>query len=114
LGLTHRITPPAPRGIARAREEIMPATAEGPVRTEQHKVDGPRLLAKVKEIIHEGNVRRIRIKNDQGHTLLEIPLTLGVVGAVLVPVFVAVGAIAALAADYTLEVEKVDTSAPGA
>ena len=91
----------------------MTSTAEGPVRTEQHKVDGPRLLAKVKELIHEGNVRRIRIKNDEGRTLLEIPLTLGVVGAVLVPVFVAVGAIAALAADYTLEVEKVDTTAPG-
>ena len=89
----------------------MPATAEGPVHTEQHRVDGPRLLAKVKELIHEGNVRRIKIKNDEGHTLLEIPLTLGVVGAVLVPVFVAVGAIAALAADYTLEVEKVDTAA---
>lgn len=90
----------------------MTATAESPVHTEQHKVDGPRLLAKVKELIHEGNVRRIRIKNDAGHTLLEIPLTLGVVGAVLVPVFVAVGAIAALAADYTLEVEKVDPAAP--
>jgi hypothetical protein len=90
----------------------MTAPTEGPVRTEQHRVDGPRLLAKVKELIHQGNVRRIRIKNDEGHTLLEIPLTLGVVGAVLVPVFVAVGAIAALAADYTLEVEKVDTAAP--
>lgn len=92
----------------------MTATAEPQVHTEQHKVDGPRLLAKVKELIHEGNIRRIRIKNDDGHTLLEIPLTLGVVGAVLVPVFVAVGAIAALAADYTLEVEKVDPAAPGA
>ena len=90
----------------------MTATAESAVHTEHHKVDGPRLLAKVKELIHEGNVRRIKIKNDDGRTLLEIPLTLGVVGAVLVPVFVAVGAIAALAADYTLEVEKVDTAAP--
>ena len=92
----------------------MTATAESPVQTEQHRVDGPRLLAKVKELIHEGNIRRIRIKNDDGHTLLEIPLTLGVVGAVLVPVFVAVGAIAALAADYTLEVERVDPAAPPA
>ena len=87
----------------------MTATAESSVHTEQHRVDGPRLLAKVKELIHEGNIRRIKINNDDGRTLLEIPLTLGVVGAVLVPVFVAVGAIAALAADYTLEVERVDT-----
>ena len=90
----------------------MTATAEAQVHTEQHRVDGPRLLAKVKELIHQGNIRRITIKNDDGRTLLEIPLTVGVVGAVLVPVFVAVGAIAALAADYTLEVEKVDTAAP--
>ena len=90
----------------------MTATAEAPVHTEQHRVDGPRLLAKVKELIHEGNIRRITIKNDEGRTLLEIPLTVGVVGAMLVPVFVAVGAIAALAADYTLEVEKVDTATP--
>jgi uncharacterized protein DUF4342 len=90
----------------------MTATAESAVHTEQHRVDGPRLLAKVKELIHEGNVRRITIKNDEGRTLLEIPLTFGVVGAVLVPVFVAVGAIAALAADYTLDVEKMDSATP--
>ena len=50
--------------------------------TEEHKVDGTNLLARVKEIVHEGNVRRIIIKNEQGHSLLEIPLTIGVVGAV--------------------------------
>jgi hypothetical protein len=90
----------------------MTATTESAVHTEQHRVDGPRLLAKVKDLIHEGNVRRITIKNDEGRTLLEIPLTFGVVGAVLVPVFVAVGAIAALAADYTLDVEKIDPATP--
>lgn len=90
----------------------MTAATDSQVYTEQHKVDGLRLLAKVKDLIHQGNVRRIKIKNDEGRTLLEIPLTFGVVGAVLVPVFVAVGAIAALAADYTLEVEKVDAPAP--
>ena len=88
----------------------MTAPAEASAHTELHKVDGSRLLAKVKELIHEGNVRRITIKTDDGRTLLEIPLTIGVVGAVLVPVFVAVGAIAALAADYTLDVDKVDTA----
>jgi hypothetical protein len=60
----------------------------------------------VKEIVHEGNVRRIIIKNEAGHSLIEIPLSIGVVGAVLMPVWVAIGAIAALTARYTLVVEK--------
>jgi hypothetical protein len=66
------------------------------------------LLSRVKELVHEGNIRRITIKNDQGHTLMEVPLTVGVVGAVLLPIWVAIGALAALAANYTLVVEKVE------
>lgn len=81
-------------------------TISDSVHTEEHKVPSEQLLAKVKEIIHRGNTRRIIIKNEDGHPLLEIPLTLGVVTAALIPVWVAVGAIAALAADYTLVVEK--------
>ncbi|HUG28181.1 MAG TPA: DUF4342 domain-containing protein [Gemmatimonadales bacterium] len=80
-------------------------------RTEEHRVSGEGLVAKVKELIHEGNVRRIIVKNDEGRTLLEIPLTVGVVGAVFLPVLVALGAIAALAKSYTLVVEKQE---PGA
>lgn len=76
------------------------------IRTEEHRVSGERLVARVKELIHQGNVRRIIVKHDDGHTILEIPLTLGVVGAVLLPAFVALGAIAALAADYTVVVQK--------
>lgn len=76
--------------------------------TEEHKVSGERLLSRVKELVHEGNIRRITIKNDQGHTLMEVPLTVGVVGAVLLPIWVAIGALAALAANYTLVVEKVE------
>ena len=76
------------------------------VRTEEHKVSGEGLVARVKEIIREGNVRRIIIKNEEGRSIMEIPLTLGVVGAVMMPVFVALGAIAALAAHYTVVVEK--------
>ena len=76
------------------------------MKTEEHKVSGRNLLDRVKQIIHEGNVRRITIKDSQGKSLIEIPLTLGVVGAVLLPVWAAVGAIAALAADYTLVVER--------
>lgn len=79
--------------------------------TEEHRVSGEGLVAKVKELIHEGNVRRIIVKNEEGRTLLEIPLTVGVVGAVFLPVLVAVGAIAALAKSYTLVVEKQEPEA---
>ncbi|MDQ3081410.1 MAG: DUF4342 domain-containing protein [Gemmatimonadota bacterium] len=75
-------------------------------RTEEHKVSGRQLLQRVKELIHEGNVRKIIIKNDQGKSLLEIPLTMGIAGAVFLPVFAAVGAIAALASNYTIVVER--------
>ena len=78
------------------------------VKFEEFRVDGEQLLAKVKEIIHEGNVRRIIIKNEKGEVLVELPLTVGVVGALLIPVWAAVGAIAALAARLTIVVEKVE------
>ncbi len=85
---------------------------EQKVRTEEFKVTGDAVIAKVKELVHEGNVRRITIKNEQGQTLIEIPLTIGVVGAVLLPVWAAIGAIAALAAHLTIVVEKVDNGTP--
>ena len=78
------------------------------VKFEEFRVDGEQLLAKVKEIIHEGNVRRIIIKNEKSEVLVELPLTIGVVGALLIPVWAAVGAIAALAARLTIVVEKVE------
>lgn len=74
----------------------------------EYRVKGEDLLKKVKELIHEGNIRRIVIKNDDGKTIMEIPLTIGVIGAVFLPVLAAVGAIAALAADYTVEVYKTE------
>jgi hypothetical protein len=74
--------------------------------TEEFKVKGEALLSKVKEIVHEGNVRRIIIKGSDGKTLIEVPLTLGVVGVLVAPVAAAIGAIAALAADYSIEVER--------
>jgi len=83
-------------------------TSGGLMRTEEHKVSGRNLLDRVKQIVHEGNVRRITIKNPAGKSLLDIPLTVGVVGAVLLPFWAAVGAIAALATDYTIVVEKED------
>jgi hypothetical protein len=82
--------------------------ADENVKYEEFKVNGDALVAKVREIIHEGNIRRIIIKNDHNEVLVEIPLTLGVAGAVLLPVWAALGAIAALAANLTIVVEKVE------
>jgi hypothetical protein len=75
-------------------------------RTERYKVSGDKLIGKVKELVREGNVRRITIRNDDGKVLIEIPLTIGVVGAVLLPVWAALGAIAALVANCSIEVER--------
>jgi hypothetical protein len=73
---------------------------------EEIKVLGNELAEKVKELIHEGNVRRIIIKNEQGHTFVEIPVSVAAVGAVFAPVLAAVGALAAMAAKFTIVVEK--------
>ena len=81
---------------------------EGKTFTEEIQTTGEELVAKVKELVHEGNVRRIIVKNEEGKTLIEIPLTLGVVGALLVPVAAGLGAIAALVTDCTIVVEKVE------
>ncbi len=70
------------------------------------RVAGEDLLKKVKQLVHEGNVRRVIIKDDQGKTYLELPLSVGVVGALLVPVWAAIGALAALAANFTVEVVR--------
>jgi len=90
-------------------EEVPPEeeTQEGG-RKERYRVAGEKLLSKVKELLKEGNVRRITIKNDDEKTLIEIPLTFGVVGAAIFPVWAAVGAIAALVTDCSIEVERVD------
>ena len=82
-------------------------SAETKTRTEEFQVSGDKLVAKLKEIVHEGNIRRVTIKNEKGRVLIDIPLTLGVVGALLAPQLAAVGAIAALVAQCTLVVEKV-------
>lgn len=79
------------------------------VRREEYEVTGEQVVAKIKELVHEGNIRRITLKNEEGKTLIEIPLTVGVVGAVLLPVWAAIGAIAALAANLTIVIEKVET-----
>ena len=76
--------------------------------TEEFRVNGEQLVAKIKEILHESNIRRLIIKDKDGRTLIEVPLTIGVVGVILVPVWAAIGAIAALVAEATVVVEKVE------
>lgn len=73
---------------------------------EEFKVSGDDVVRKVKELVKAGNIRRIIIKNEEGKTLIEIPLTIGVVGALLLPVLAAVGAIAAIVTNCTIVVEK--------
>jgi hypothetical protein len=87
-------------------QDVQDVETEEAVETEEHQVQGEGLLSKIKELVHQGNIRRLIIKNDEGKTLIEIPLTLGVVGIALAPVWAALGAIAALAADLTVVVEK--------
>jgi len=86
----------------------LPMTTSGTdsSKTEEHKVSGDDLLKKVKQIVKDGNARKITIKSEAGKVLLEVPLTLGVVGVVLAPVWIAIGTIAALAGRYTIVVEK--------
>lgn len=76
------------------------------ITTQEFKLRGETVVGKLKELLHEGNIRRITLRNEEGHTLIEIPLTLGVVGALLIPVWAAVSAIAALAANLTIVVER--------
>ncbi len=83
-------------------------TTKDRTRTEEFKLEGGKVLAKIKDLIHQGNIRRIILKNEDGKTLIEIPLTLGLVGAALLPVFAAVGALAALVTRLTLVVEKTE------
>lgn len=80
------------------------------VHSEEFRVEGERLIAKVKELLHEGNIRRIIIKDKEGKTVMEIPMTLGVVGVLLAPQLAAIGAIAALLTEATIVVEKSDNS----
>jgi hypothetical protein len=76
--------------------------------TEEFSVDGEEILAKVKQLIREGNIRRVIIKDKTGRILVEFPLTVGVVGAAVAPMLVAIGAIAALITEATIVVEKDD------
>jgi hypothetical protein len=76
--------------------------------TEEIKVQGEGLVAKVRELVREGNVRQITIKNEKGEVVVSFPLTLGVVGALLAPTLAAVGAVAALLTNCTIVIERAE------
>ncbi len=107
---------PAPAGGSSAHpplatdalERTVGVTTELKSEREVMKVKGNEVIEKVKQLIHEGNVRRIIIKHGE-HTVVELPVTIGVVAAVLAPMLAAVGAIAAVVTDCTIEVERTDT-----
>ena len=80
----------------------------GRTRAEEIKVSGGQLLETVKRIVREGNVRRIVVRNGAGRTVLDVPLTAGIVGAALAPLWAAIAGLAALAAHYTVVVERSD------
>jgi len=86
--------------------DTMTEDTQTEARTEEHKVRGDNLVGKIKEIIHEGNVRRISIRDDAGKELIEIPLSIGVVGTLLLPAWAAIGAIAALVTNCSIVVER--------
>jgi CBS domain-containing protein len=81
---------------------------EQKVRTEEFKIEGDSLMAKIKELMREGNIRRIIIKNEEGRPLIDVPLTFGVIGVLVAPQLAALGAIAALITHGTIVVEKIE------
>jgi len=91
----------------------MPLTKESIFETFHVDDEGvERVIDQLKELVHEGNVRRLIVTDRSGATLIEAPLTVGVVGAVLVPVWAAIGAIAAIVVDATVVVQRHETNAP--
>jgi hypothetical protein len=83
--------------------------SDGQVRVEEFQVDGDQIVEKLKELVGEAEVRRLVIKNQDGKTIIDVPLAVGVVGALLKPKLIALGAIAAMLTHGTIVVEKVET-----
>jgi hypothetical protein len=92
--------------VAPPKRRIEEHMSKSETRREEYKVKGEKIVAKIKELLHEGNVRHVVIKNDEGKTLIEFPVTVGVAGALFVPVWAAIGALAALVTNCSIEVER--------
>jgi Domain of unknown function (DUF4342) len=91
------------------QEEPQPTPeAEQAPRAQEFSVTGEQVVDFIKKALHEGNIRRIVLKDESGKPLLEIPVTIGVVGVILLPVWAAIGAAAALVAKMTIVIEKTD------
>ena len=84
--------------------------SEEKVHSEEFRVNGEELIGRIKNLVNEGNIRRIIIKDKEGKIIFEIPLTFGILGALLAPQLAAIGAIAALLGEATVVVEKADES----
>jgi Domain of unknown function (DUF4342) len=82
--------------------------SEEKVHSEEFRVNGEELVGKIKNLVKEGNIRRIIIKDKEGKVIFEIPLTFGILGALIAPQLAAIGAIAALLTEATVVVEKAD------
>jgi hypothetical protein len=98
--------PSVPRDSNEPRAYADGMSDPGTTRTQEFTLNGEEVVAKVKELIHEGNIRRIIIKNEDGRTMLEVPLAIGVLGAALLGPLAAIGAAAAIATRCTLVVER--------
>jgi hypothetical protein len=83
-----------------------PQVDETPKGREKYKVAGDKVVSTIKELLRAGNVRHVVIKNDEGRTLIEFPVSIGVAASVLLPVWAAVGAVAAIVTKCTIEVER--------
>jgi len=94
------------QGTASTEKGLAMDTERSRTRREEHRVQGEKIVSKIKELIHEGNVRHLVIKNEDGRTLIEFPVSVGVAGALLIPVWAAVGALAALVTNCSIEVER--------
>jgi uncharacterized protein DUF4342 len=73
---------------------------------------GQALAAKIEQLIHEGNVRRIVVRNDKGRTVLDLPVAVGVVGVLMAPMIAGVGSVVALAGGWSIDVERTDPDPP--
>ena len=97
----------SPQGEAEPQPETPPQSGPSS-RVDEFSVTGDKVVEFLKKILHEGNIRRIVLRDESGKPLLEIPVTIGVVGAILLPVWAAIGAAAALVAKMTIVIERTD------
>ena len=94
-----------PQAETPPQADTPPQSGSAP-RVDEFSVTGDQVLEFLKKILHEGNIRRVVLRDESGKTLLEIPVTIGVVGVILLPVWAAIGAAAALVAKMTIVIER--------